>query len=95
MQWLAYVILLLRQDYITTALRVIENGLGLPIFMEEDIMFDYAILADDQKDALPTQVIKMLLASLETLVDNGYRWSLTTGQIPLVGAKVSQILRRT
>ena len=75
MQWLAYVILLLRQNYITTALRVIENGLGLPIFMEEDIMFDYAILADDQKGALPTQVIKMLLASLETLVDNGYRWS--------------------
>ena len=59
MQLLIYIIPLLQQNCITTALRVIENGLGLPIFMEEEIMFDFAILADDQKAALPSQVIKM------------------------------------
>ena len=38
-------------------MRLIDNGLGLGVFGAKEKMTDYAFLAIDQKDALPTQVI--------------------------------------
>ena len=49
-------VLLLHQNDIASALRMIENGLGEPIFMDETLIENYAILADDKKANLPTQV---------------------------------------
>ena len=37
-------------------LRVIDNGLGAPVFGAEGTIVDYALLAADQKAALPSQV---------------------------------------
>ena len=41
---------------IISALRVLENGLGLPVYGAEETIVDYALLADDQKATLPSQV---------------------------------------
>ena len=40
----------------TSALQVIDNGLGLGIFGAEDLMVDYAVLAADKKATLANQV---------------------------------------
>ena len=40
----------------TLGLRVIDNGLGAPVFGAEGTIVDYALLAADQKAALPSQV---------------------------------------
>ena len=40
----------------TLGLRVIDNGLGFPVYGGEDAMVDYALLADDQKSTLPSKV---------------------------------------
>ena len=39
-----------------SALRVIDNGVGLPVHGSEEKVIDFAILAADQKAALPSQV---------------------------------------
>ena len=41
---------------IISALRVLENGLGLPVYGAEETIVDYALLADDPKATLPSQV---------------------------------------
>ena len=57
MQLLANLFLLSHQLSLTSGLRVIDNGLGLPVYAsEEEEVVDYALLADDHKAALPSQV---------------------------------------
>ena len=48
--------LLAHQLSLTSGLRVIDNGLGLPVYASEEEVEDYALLADDHKAALPSQV---------------------------------------
>ena len=50
--------LLAHQLRTTFGLRVIDNGLGLPVFGAEEKMVNYAFLASDQKAALPSQVCR-------------------------------------
>ena len=57
MQALRILFLLAHQLSTTFGLRVIDNGLGLPVFGAEEKMVNYAFLASDQKAALPTQVL--------------------------------------
>ena len=40
----------------TSGLRVLDNGLGPAVFGAEEEVVDYALLAKDQKAALPSQV---------------------------------------
>ena len=40
----------------TSGLRVLDNGLGLPVYGAEDNVVDFASLANDQKADLPSQV---------------------------------------
>ena len=56
MQLLANLFLLAHQLSLTSGLRVIDNGLGLPVYASEEEVVDYALLADDHKAALPSQV---------------------------------------
>ena len=51
---LTNLILLAHQLGLTFALRVIDNGLGLPVYNVP--LVDYAFLAADKKAALPSQV---------------------------------------
>ena len=39
-----------------SGLRVLDNGLGLPVYGAEDNVVDFASLANDQKADLPSQV---------------------------------------
>ena len=57
MQLFTNLFLLSHQLCLTSGLRVLDNGLGLPGNNEESIV-DYALLASDQKAALPSQVQK-------------------------------------
>ena len=57
MQALRILFLLAHQLSTTFGLRVIDNGLGLPVFGAEEKMVNYAFLASDQKAALPSQVL--------------------------------------
>ena len=56
MQLLMNLFFLVHQLDTTLGLRVIDNGLGFPVYGGEDAMVDYALLADDQNAALPSQV---------------------------------------
>ena len=56
MQLLANLFLLAHQLSLTSGLRVLDNGLGLPVYASEEEVVDYALLADDHKAALPSQV---------------------------------------
>ena len=56
MQVLANLFILAYQLKATFGLRMIDNGLGLPLYGAEETIVDYALLADDQKGALPSQV---------------------------------------
>ena len=47
---------LAHQLKITSGLRVLDNGLGPAVFGAEEEVVDYALLANDQKAALPSQV---------------------------------------
>ena len=40
----------------TSGLRVLDNGLGLPVYGAEDNVVDFASLANDQEADLPSQV---------------------------------------
>ena len=56
MQLLTNLFFLAHQLKITSGLRVLDNGLGPAVFGEEEGVVDYALLAFDQKAALPSQV---------------------------------------
>ena len=56
MQLLTNIFLLTHQLQTTSGLRVLDNGLGPAVFGEEEGVIDYALLAFDQKAALPSQV---------------------------------------
>ena len=47
---------LAHQLRITFGLRVIDNGLGPPQYGAEENIFNFALLAEDQKATLPSQV---------------------------------------
>ena len=56
MQLLTNLFLLGLQLHLTCGLGFIHNGLGLAVYDSELSVVDYALLADDQKAALPSQV---------------------------------------
>ena len=56
MQLLTNIFLLAYQLQTTSGLRMLDNGLGPAVFGEEEGVIDYALLAFDQKAALPSQV---------------------------------------
>ena len=56
MELLVNLFLLAHQLETTFALSVIDNGLGFPEYGAEENIVDYALLAADQKAALPSQV---------------------------------------
>ena len=56
MQLLAKILFLAHQFCTTSGLRVIDNGIGIPVFGAEEKMVDYALLATDKKATLPSQV---------------------------------------
>ena len=56
MQLLTNLILLAHQLQMTSGLRLLDNGLGPAVFGAEEEVVDYALLAKDQKAALPSQV---------------------------------------
>ena len=58
MNLLTNIFLLVQHLSTTLALRVIDNGMGPAVYGAEDKMVDYAILAADQKAALPSQVCR-------------------------------------
>ena len=47
---------LAHQLSLTSGVRIIENGLGLAVYFNEDKMLDYGLLAADTKATLPSQV---------------------------------------
>ena len=57
MQLLTNLFLLAHQISLTSGLRVIDNGLGFSVYDSEESIVDYALLAADQKAALPSQVM--------------------------------------
>ena len=56
MQLLTNLFLLAHLLSLSAGLRVIGNGLGLPVYGAEENVVDYALLAVDKKAALPSQV---------------------------------------
>ena len=60
MQLLPNLLLLAHQLKTGSALRVLDNGLQLPVYGAEEKVVDYAVLASDQKAALPSQVQQIL-----------------------------------
>ena len=59
MQLLTNLFLLALQLCLTFGLRLIGNGLGLAVYDSVEDIVDYALLAADQKAALPSQVWEM------------------------------------
>ena len=45
----------------TLGLKLIDNGLGLPVFGAEEAIVDFALLAGDKKATLPSQVQDLLI----------------------------------
>ena len=56
MQLLMKLLLLAHQDGGTFGLRMIDNGVGLPVYGAEERIVDFALLAADHKADLPHQV---------------------------------------
>ena len=56
MPLLTNLLLLAHQISLISGLRVIDNGLGPAVYGPEEDIVDYALLADDKKAALPSQV---------------------------------------
>ena len=67
MQLLTNIFLLAQQLFASSALRVLDNGLGLPLYGPEDSIVDFALLAADQKATLPSQVQAFCFQYLEML----------------------------
>ena len=61
MQLLTNIFLLAHQLSLLSALRVLDNGLGLAAYGAKENVVDDALLAADKKAALPSQVQKLLL----------------------------------
>ena len=59
MQLLTNLFLLAHQLSLTSGLRVIDNGLGPPVYGPEENIVDYALLTADTKATLPSQVQAM------------------------------------
>ena len=60
--------LLAHQLSLTSGLRVIDNQLGVPVYGAEEKMVHFAILASDQKAALPSQVQAICSASVNGIL---------------------------
>ena len=58
MQLFTNLFLFAHQLRLASGLRVLDNGLGLAVYGSEEKVVDYAVLASDQKAALPSQVQK-------------------------------------
>ena len=56
MQLFRDIFLLAHQLRTMSGIRVIDNGMGPPVFGAEEIIADFALLASDQKATLPSQV---------------------------------------
>ena len=56
MQLVTDLFLLAHQLSLTLGLRLIDNGLGPSVYGSEENIFDYALLSDDKKAGLPSQV---------------------------------------
>ena len=56
MRLLANLFFLTHQLSLTSGLRVIDNGIGLPAYGSEERVVDFALLAADTKATLPSQV---------------------------------------
>ena len=56
MQFFANLFLLAHQLRTTIGLRVLDNGIGPPLYGAEGSIVDYALLDGDQKEILPSQV---------------------------------------
>ena len=56
MPLLTNLFLLAHQISLISGLRVIDNGLGLPVYGSEESIVDYAVLTADTKATLPSQV---------------------------------------
>ena len=52
---------------LTSGLRVIDNGLGLPLYGAEERVVDYAFLALDQNATLPGHVLQQYVDTMITL----------------------------
>ena len=72
MQMWTIFILLLNQIAAISGLRVVDTGVGLPVYgAKEDIVTDFASLAGDPKSNLPSQVnlIKLKNKTEKTRLD--------------------------
>ena len=56
MQFFANLFLLAHQLRTTIGLRVLDNGIGPPLYGAEGSIVNYALLDGDQKEILPSQV---------------------------------------
>ena len=70
MQQLTNTFLLAFQLKTIHGLRVIDNGLGPPVYGAEETMVDFAFLAADRKAALPSQFTICMSASTDALLTN-------------------------
>ena len=72
-QLLNNLFLLAHQLNLTSGLRVIDNGLGLPLYGAEERVVDYAVLAVDQNATLPGNVLKQYFDTMITLSNSLHR----------------------
>ena len=61
MRMFPHLFLLAHQLKTTLGLKLIDNGLGLPVFGAEEAIVDFALLAGDKKATLPSQVQDLLI----------------------------------
>ena len=72
-QLLNNLFLLAHQLNLTSGLRVIDNGLGLPLYGVEERVVDYAALAVDQNATLPGDVLQQYFDTMITLSNSLHR----------------------
>ena len=68
MQFFANLFLLAHQLRTTIGLRVLDNGIGPPLYGAEGSIVDYALLDGDQKEILPSQVQRILRLTFRNLL---------------------------
>ena len=61
MQMFPHLFLIAHQLKTTLGLKLIDNGLGLPVFGAEEAIVDFALLAGDKKATLPSKVQDLLI----------------------------------
>ena len=84
MQLLPNLLLLAHQLKTGSALRVLDNGLQLPVYGAEEKVVDYAVLASDQKAALPSQV-QTILGCFESLLRSSSSFPSALPQLQMLG----------